>query len=92
MARKKIKTPKAKKAKKIFKKKMKIVLKEAKAGKLNIGKSKKKVRSRAQAIAISLAEAAKAAKRGSVRKPKKNVQKSGLKKKKNVQKSGKKKP
>jgi len=63
---KKIKVPKQGKKKKIFKKKMDVVLKEAKAGDLNIGKSKKKVKSRKQAIAIALSEASKAAKRGSV--------------------------
>ena len=68
---KKIKAPKKGKKKKIFKKKMDIVMKEAKKGTLNIGKSKKKVKSRAQAIAIALNEAKQAAKRGSVKKPKK---------------------
>jgi len=91
MAKKKIKMPKAKKAKKIFKKKMEVVMKEGKKGTLNIGKSKKKARSRKQIIAIALSEAKSAAKRGSVKKPKKNVQKSGSKKKKSVKKLGKKK-
>jgi exonuclease VII small subunit len=37
--------------------KVKKVLKEFKKGELNIGKSKKKVKSRKQAIAIALSEA-----------------------------------
>ena len=37
--------------------KIKKVLKEFKKGELNIGKSKKKVKSRKQAIAIALSEA-----------------------------------
>jgi len=77
MAKKKIKVPKKGKKKKIFKKKMEIVLKEAKAGELNIGKSKKKVKNKKQALAIALSEASKAAKRGSV---KKSVKKSKKKK------------
>jgi len=92
MAKKLVKAPKAKKDKKIFKKKMEIVMGEAKSGKLNIGKSKKKVKSRKQAIAIALNEASQAAKRGSVVKPKKkNAQKKGLKKKEGVKKLGSKK-
>ena len=39
--------------------KVKKVLKEFKKGELNIGKSKKKVKSRKQAIAIALSEAGK---------------------------------
>ena len=39
--------------------KIKKVMKEFKKGKLNIGKSKKKVKSRKQAIAIALSEAGK---------------------------------
>ena len=38
-------------------KKIKKVMKEFKKGKLNIGKSKKKVKNRKQAIAIALSEA-----------------------------------
>ena len=38
-------------------KKVKKVMKEFKKGELNIGKSKKKVKSRKQAIAIALSEA-----------------------------------
>ena len=56
---------------KIFKKKMEIVMTEAKAGKLHSGKNGKIVTNRAQEIAIALHEADKAAKRGSVEKPKK---------------------
>ena len=37
--------------------KVKTVMKEFKKGELNIGKSKKKVKSRKQAIAIALSEA-----------------------------------
>lgn len=55
-------------------------MKEAKAGKLNIGKSKKKATNRKQQIAIALSEASKAAKRGSVAKPKKTKSKKKLKK------------
>jgi hypothetical protein len=40
-------------------KKVKKVMKEFKKGKLNIGKSKKPVKSRKQAIAIALSEAGK---------------------------------
>jgi hypothetical protein len=40
-------------------KKIKKVMKEFKKGKLNIGKSPKKVKSRKQAIAIALSEAGK---------------------------------
>ena len=40
-------------------KKIKKVMKEFKKGKLNIGKSKKKVKNRKQAIAIALSEAGK---------------------------------
>jgi hypothetical protein len=69
--KKKVKAPKKGKKKKIFKKKMEMVMKEAKAGELNIGKSDKKVTSRKQAIAIALSESKKAAARGSVKKPKK---------------------
>ena len=43
MASKKVKAPKKGKKKKIFKKKMEVVMKEFKKGSLNIGKSKKKV-------------------------------------------------
>ena len=43
--------------------KVKKVLKEFKKGKLNIGKSKKKVKSRKQAIAIALSEAGMSKKR-----------------------------
>ena len=39
--------------------KIKKVMKEFKKGKLNIGKSKKKVKNRKQAIAIALSEAGK---------------------------------
>ena len=44
-------------------KKVKKVMKEFKKGELNIGKSKKKVKSRKQAIAIALSEARKSKKR-----------------------------
>ena len=44
-------------------KKVKKVMKEFKKGKLNIGKSKKKVKNRKQAIAIALSEAGKSNKR-----------------------------
>ena len=44
-------------------KKIKKVMKEFKKGELNIGKSKKKVKSRKQAIAIALSEAGKSRKR-----------------------------
>jgi len=44
-------------------KKVKKVMKEFKKGKLNIGKSKKKVKNRKQAIAIALTEAGKSNKR-----------------------------
>ena len=43
-------------------KKVKKVMKEFKKGELNIGKSKKKVKSRKQAIAIALSEAGKSKK------------------------------
>jgi len=43
-------------------KKIKKVMKEFKKGKLNIGKSPKKVKSRKQAIAIALSEAGKSKK------------------------------
>jgi hypothetical protein len=43
--------------------KIKKVMKEFKKGKLPIGKSKKKVKSRKQAIAIALSEAGKSKKR-----------------------------
>ena len=43
--------------------KVKKVLKEFKKGELNIGKSKKKVKSRKQAIAIALSEAGMSKKR-----------------------------
>ena len=43
--------------------KVKKVLKEFKKGELNIGKSKKKVKSRKQAIAIALSEAKMSKKR-----------------------------
>ena len=68
---KKIITPKKGKKKKVFRKKMETVLKEAKAGELNIGKSNKKVKDRKQAIAIALSEASKAVKRKSIKKSKK---------------------
>ena len=61
----------AKKKKSIKKKKMEIVMEEFKKGKLNIGKSKKKVRKRSQAIAIAINESEKAQKRGSIKKKKK---------------------
>jgi len=44
-------------------KKVKKVMKEFKKGKLNIGKSSKKVKSRKQAIAIALSEAGMSKKR-----------------------------
>ena len=44
-------------------KKVKKVMKEFKKGELNIGKSKKKVKSRKQAIAIALSEAGKSKKK-----------------------------
>jgi len=44
-------------------KKIKKVMKEFKKGELNIGKSKKKVKSRKQAIAIALSEAGMSKKR-----------------------------
>ena len=44
-------------------KKVKKVMKEFKKGKLNISKSKKKVKNRKQAIAIALSEAGKSNKR-----------------------------
>ena len=44
-------------------KKIKKVMKEFKKGKLPIGQSKKKVKSRKQAIAIALSEAGKSTKR-----------------------------
>ena len=43
--------------------KVKKVMKEFKKGELNIGKSKKKVKSRKQAIAIALSEAGMSKKR-----------------------------
>ena len=43
-----------------FKSKVKTVMSEFKSGTLNIGKSTKKVKSRAQAVAIALSEARKA--------------------------------
>jgi len=43
--------------------KVKKVMKEFKKGELNIGKSKKKVKSRKQAIAIALSEAGKSKKK-----------------------------
>jgi len=43
-------------------KKVKTVMKEFKKGELNIGKSKKKVKSRKQAIAIALSKAGKSKK------------------------------
>ena len=59
-AKKKIKAPKAPAKKKKFQRKVKTVMDEYKAGKLNIGKSDKKVKNRAQAIAIALSEGKKA--------------------------------
>ena len=44
-------------------KKIKKVMKEYKKGELNIGKSKKKVKNRKQAIAIALSEAGKSKRR-----------------------------
>ena len=44
-------------------KKIKKAMKEYKKGELNIGKSKKKVKNRKQAIAIALSEAGKSKKR-----------------------------
>ena len=49
--------------KKRKRKKIEKVMHEWKKGQLNIGKSKKKVKNRAQAIAISLSEARKIKKR-----------------------------
>ena len=49
---------------------MKKVMREWKAGELNIGKSSKKVKSRKQAIAIGLSEAKKYAKPRKPAKPK----------------------
>lgn len=71
MAKKKIKAPKkGKKGSGIFKKKMKVVMNEAKQGKLHIGKSDKIATSRPQQIAIALNESKKAVERGSVSKKK----------------------
>jgi hypothetical protein len=44
-------------------KKISKVMKEFKAGELNIGKSKKKVKSKKQAIAIALSQAGKSRKK-----------------------------
>ena len=44
-------------------KKISKVMKEFKAGELNVGKSKKKVKSKKQAIAIALSQAGKARKK-----------------------------
>ena len=44
-------------------KKISKVMKEFKAGELNVGKSKKKVKSKKQAIAIALSQAGKAKKK-----------------------------
>ena len=82
MAKKKTKCPLKGKGKKVFKKKMEMVMKEAKKGELNIGKSDKKVKSHKQAVAIALSESKKAAKRGSVKKPKKVKPKKAKSKKK----------
>lgn len=50
----------ANKKKKKFNKKVEVVMEEFKKGELPIGKSKKRVRKRKQAIAIALSEAKKA--------------------------------
>ena len=55
--------PKTKKKKKKFNKKVEVVMEEFKKGELNIGKSKKKVKNRRQAIAIALNEAAEKVKK-----------------------------
>jgi len=69
---KKIIAPKKGKKKNIFNRKMKKVFDEQAAGKLTIGKSNKKVKSRAQTIAIALSEATKAVKSKSTKKIKSN--------------------
>jgi hypothetical protein len=65
-----IKASKKGEKKGLFKKKMQVVLEEFKDKDLNIGKSKKKVKNRKQAIAIALNEAKDAVKRGSIKKSK----------------------
>jgi len=69
------------------KSKIDIVMEEFKRGTLNIGKSKKKVKSRAQALAIALEESRKAGEKAPskkrARKPRKSkASRSGGKKKK----------
>ncbi len=63
--KKKAVTPKASKKQKS---KVTKVMREFKAGELNIGKSKKKVKSRKQAIAIAMRSAGLARKRSSKKK------------------------
>ncbi len=55
-----MKKKKTTKTKKIVKRKMKTVMHEFKEGKLKMGRSGKKVKSRKQAIAIGLSEAREA--------------------------------
>lgn len=61
--------------KKKKKSKVAVVMEEFKQGKLPIGKSKKKVRNRRQAIAIALSEARKAGEKVSPMKKKKKKSK-----------------